>query len=168
MDKNTKVLLAIVTVVIVLGGLIWVVFSNNSTGVNSDDTSSSDYLRSIQSIPTSTVSTSTSSTAATGGIRVVGDAEKNTPLYVEMVKKFGGNRFQFSANCTSVQPSSFVLKAGQQFMVDNRDSKAHTFSFGGKKYAVTDYGYAIVTAIKAGTQPLLCDGIQRARVTVEK
>ncbi len=164
MDKNTKILLGIVTVMIVLGGLIWVVFSNNSGGLNSGDTSSSDYLKSIQPITTSAPGAATT----TPGTPRVGDAEKNTPLYVDMVVKFGGNRLQFDNDCTSVSPTGFVVKVGKQFMIDNRDTKSHVFSFAGQTYKVSDLGYAVVTTTKVGNWPLLCDGAQRVKVNVEK
>lgn len=165
MGKNTKIVLAIITIVIVLSGLIWVVFSDNSDSSDSSNASSSDYLKSIQSIPTAVVTTATVGVTSTPR---VGDAEKNIPQYVDMIAKFGGNRFQFSQNCTQVTPSSFALKLGKQFMVDNRDAKAHVFSFAGQKYSVPDYGYAIVTASKLGDQSVFCDGVQRAKVNVQK
>lgn len=170
MNKNTKILLGIITVVIVLCGLIWVVFSNNSDGLDSSNNTSSDYLKSIQSIPTSTPGTGTANVSAGiySSVPRVGDAEKNINLYVDMVKKFGGNNFQFSNNCTLVSVNSIVVKTGVKFMIDNRDKKPHVFSFAGQNYSVPDYGYAIVATPKIGIQPIYCDGIQRATVNVAK
>ncbi len=166
MDKNTKILLGVVAVVIVLGGLIWVVFSNNSAGWNSSNSTSSDYLKSIQSIPTSTAVNTTGGTGTS--TPRVGDADKNIALYVEMVKKFPGVRFEFSKNCTLVTPTDFVIKKGNQFMIDNRDSKSHVFTFAGQKYTVSDYGYAIVSTPKVGIQSVFCDGVQRSKVNVQR
>lgn len=170
MDKNTKILLGIVAVVIVLGGLIWVVFSNNSAGLDSSNSTSSDYLKSIQPIPTSTTDTSNANVSAGiySSVPRVGDAEKNITLYVDMVKKFSGNRFEFSNDCTLVSINAIVIKTGVKFMIDNRDKKPHVFSFAGQKYSVPDYGYAIVATPKIGIQPIYCDGVQRATVNVQQ
>lgn len=171
MDKNTKILLGIVAVVIVLGGLIWVVFSNNSAGLDSSNSTSSDYLKSIQPIPTSTATNPGNTNVAVGvygSVPRVGDAEKNIPLYVDMIKKFEGNRFEFSNDCTLVSINAIVIKTGVKFMIDNRDKKPHVFSFAGQKYSVPDYGYAIVATPKIGIQPIYCDGVQRATVNVQK
>lgn len=161
MNKNKKIILAIVVTILVLSGLILVGYSKNSEIWSFSDESFG-FLKSIQPITTPPVIVATSSTPR------IGDAKTNTPLYVEMIAKIGGYRFQFSNNCASVSPSTFVIKNGVQFMVDNRDSKAHEFSFSGQKYKVSSFGYAIITASKIGDQSLYCDGIQRVKVNVQK
>ncbi len=161
MNKNKKIILGLVAGILVLSGLVWFAFFGNSETFNFSD-SSFGFLKSIQ--PITTIQTPI---VTTSSVRV-GDAKKNTPLYVEVLAKFGGNRLQFSNNCTSVSPSGFVIKSGVQFMIDNRDSKAHTFSFSGQKYNVSDYGYAVVNTPKIGDQPVLCDDVQRVKVNVQK
>ena len=88
--------------------------------------------------------------------------------YAELVKKYEGYRFQFSNGCSQVSPSSFVIKTGYTFMIDNREDKAHVFTFDKVKYSVKPYGYAVVTAKSLGDQSVLCDGIQRSIVIVQK
>ncbi|MBI5221247.1 MAG: hypothetical protein HY979_00375 [Candidatus Magasanikbacteria bacterium] len=163
MEKNKKIILVVLTVLIV-GGLFWFLFSKNYNGFNSTTNTSSDYLKSIQ--PISTAPTATPAVVASNP--KVGDAADNISLYVKMVNKFFGTRFQFSQNCAFATPTDFVIKKGVQFMVDNRDAKAHTFSFAGQKYQVGAYGYAIVSTPKIGKLPVFCDGIQRVMVNVER
>ena len=161
MNKNKKIIVIVAIITLVLSGLVWVGYSRNSEIWSFSDRSFG-FLKSIQPITKPPVIVATSSNP------VIGDAKINTPLYVDMVDKIGGYRFQFSNNCSSVSPSSFVIKSGVQFMIDNRDSKDHEFSFSGQKYKVSSFGYAIVTASKLGDQSLYCDGIQRVKVNVQK
>jgi len=160
MDKSKKIILSAVVVVVILIVTILVIISNSKILIFSD--SSFGFLKSIQPI-----TTAKKTVTSTDNSRVF-NAEKNIPLYVDMVKKFGGNRFQFSSDCTLVSPNSFVIKSGVQFMIDNRDSKAHVFNFSGQKYDVSGYGYAIVTASKIGIQPVFCNNVQRVMVNVQK
>lgn len=160
MDKHKKIIFAVVAIILSVSGLVWVVFSKNSEIWSFSDRSFG-FLKSIQPITTPPAIVATSSNSR------VGDAKINTLLYSEMLSKIGGYRFQFSNNCASVSPSAFVIKSGVQFMIDNRDSKAHEFTFSEQKYKVPSFGYAIVTASKIGSQSLYCDGIQRAKVNVQ-
>ncbi len=104
-------------------------------------------------------------------------AKKTTPKttvkalvlsYTELVKKYEGYRFQFSNDCSQVSPNSFVIKTGYTFMLDNRENKEHIFTFDKVKYSVKPYGYAVVTAKSLGNQSVMCDGVQRAIVNVQK
>lgn len=88
--------------------------------------------------------------------------------YEEMVEKYAGTRFQFSANCTQFTPSSFVLKTGSAFLIDNRDSASHVFTFDRQEFTLRPYGYAVLVAGTVGERPVLCDGVQRTFVRVER
>lgn len=160
MDKSKKNILIIISIIFLISGIGLIAFSKNS-----DIWSFSDYsygfLKSIQPITTPPV------TVVTTTKLNIGDAKLNIPQYVEMISKIGGYRFQFSNNCASVYPSTFAIKSGVQFMIDNRDSIAHVFSFSGQKFNVAGFGYAIVTSSKIGDQTVFCDGIQRVKVNVQ-
>lgn len=75
-------------------------------------------------------------------------------------------RFQF-ANCKG-NPGILTLKQGVKVMLDNRDAATHTFGFGGAKYTVKGYSFVIVTAPKAGTYYITCDGGGAAQMNVQK
>lgn len=75
-------------------------------------------------------------------------------------------RFQFS-NCHG-NPGTLTLKQGVKVMLDNRDAATHTFGFGGAKYTVKGYSFVIVTAPKAGTHYITCDGGGAAQMITQK
>lgn len=75
-------------------------------------------------------------------------------------------RFQFS-NCQG-NPGKLTLKQGVKVMLDNRDATTHTFGFGGAKYTVKGYSFVIVTAPKAGTHFITCDGGGAAQMITQK
>ncbi len=75
-------------------------------------------------------------------------------------------RFQFS-NCQG-NPGKLTFKQGVKVMLDNRDEATHTFGFGGAKYTVKGYSFVIVTAPKAGTHNITCDGGGAAQMTTQK
>ncbi|HPV70828.1 MAG TPA: hypothetical protein PKY08_02960 [Candidatus Magasanikbacteria bacterium] len=118
----------------------------------------------------STVATSTTSTVKLPAKKsTTSKTTTEKPLtYEEAVKMYENNRFQFSNSCSRVTPTSFVLKKGSRFMIDNREDKFHIFSFLDQKYSVKPYSFVIVTAQTVGVQPVLCDGAQRATVNIQK
>lgn len=78
-----------------------------------------------------------------------------------------GYRFQFAANCQA-SPGILTIKAGQKFMLDNRDGTAHAFTVGSQKYAIGAYGFAIASAPgTAGNASITCDGNTRATIVVQ-
>jgi hypothetical protein len=95
-------------------------------------------------------------------------AKEPVLTYMELIRKFEGYRIQFSNNCTQVSPTTFVIKSGGQFMIDNREDKNHTFTYDKKNYSVKPYGYAIVTTATAGRLKVSCDGVEKATITVAK
>lgn len=75
-------------------------------------------------------------------------------------------RFQF-INCQG-NPGKLTFKQGVKVMLDNRDEATHTFGFGGAKYTVKGYSFVIVTAPKAGTHNITCDGGGAAQMDIQK
>lgn len=94
-----------------------------------------------------------------------------TPSYRDALMQYqlgSGNYFQFSG-CHVLPPNPITLKAGTRFMIDNRDSKTHTYVYSGHNYRVAGYGFAIATApTKVGTYPITCDGGGAASLNIEK
>ncbi|MEI6627168.1 MAG: hypothetical protein WCL61_01100 [bacterium] len=133
------------------------------------------FNQSDKKLATTTLATTTLSTTTTSTKSTITNTKTSikkpiiptipAPTYAELIKKYNGWRLQFSANC-QVTPGSFIIKKGSQFMIDNRDEIAHNFAFGATKYSIKPYGYAIVTASVVGTTYVLCDGIQRATITI--
>ena len=169
MDKKTKTIAVSVVGGLVVVGLVWAVVASvkkaPSQSPNTNDTSNL--------LPTSTpVSTSTAPlTAAVVKPKLVATktaVPKPSPesVYFSLKDKFGGYRFQFSDNCGSVSPTSFVIKKGSQFMIDNRDTKPHVFTFSKQKYSLKANSYALATADVVGNIFVLCDGVQRSQVNV--
>ncbi len=156
MTKNTKVILLIVVIVLVVILSIW--FSkNNSTKKQSGLTT------------TSTVVSNEAATSTPSSTPAVSGSVGNKVLsYAALVKKYEGYRLQFSNNCSQVSPNSFVIKKGLSFLIDNREDKEHIFSFSNQKYFVKSYGYIVVTTQAIGQHSILCDGVPRAMVNVEK
>lgn len=158
MTKNNKIILGAV-IVLAVGIMVWALLPKKydpSYGTPGTAPSAEDKT----SVSTSTTTAPKLTPKKPAAVKPLG--------YGELVKKYEGYRFQFSVNCSQVTPSSFVLKKGEKFMIDNRDDKKHTFGFGGQKFSVGAFGYVIVTAQLAGDQYVLCDGVQRARVNVQK
>lgn len=75
-------------------------------------------------------------------------------------------RFQFAA-CKG-NPGSLTTKQGVKIMLDNRDAETRTFGFGGAKYTVKGYSFVIVTAPKAGTHFITCNGGGAAQLITQK
>lgn len=82
------------------------------------------------------------------------DTYKKAGLYIEF------------SNCHGL-PGSLVVKKGTAVMFDNRDGKGHTFGYEGKLYGAGSYRYAIVTAQRAGTNYITCDGGGAAQLVVQ-
>lgn len=151
MKKNHKIILILAAFVLVVFGVACLIVNYKNAKF------------SPAAVTTST-SEKTAPAKKTTGAKT---APEKTLSYGELVKKYEGYRFQFSLNCTQVTPSSFVIKKGQKFMIDNRDDKKHVFSFGGQKYSLGAYGYAVVSTQLTGEQSVLCDGIQKVTVNVQ-
>ncbi|HYE22381.1 MAG TPA: hypothetical protein VD998_02205 [Verrucomicrobiae bacterium] len=90
--------------------------------------------------------------------------------YTEALKIYGqsGNnfRFQFTTGCAG-SPSKLVMKKGTKFMIDNRDTVAHTIVVGSQSYRLQKYGFIIATARDIGDYAIKCDGINRSQILVQ-
>ncbi len=91
--------------------------------------------------------------------------------YNDALKKYAGQRLQF-VNCTTgpspVSPSSLSLKKGDDFMLDNRDPKAHTIKVGTYSYKVGANSFTVANApATRGDYNVTCDGGGAAKIYVQ-
>ncbi len=82
-----------------------------------------------------------------------------------------GYRIQFS-ECRAI-PSSLAIRQGVKYMLDNRDSVAHTIKVGTSTYNLPGYGYMIVTAYNLGINNVSCSGggmntVNTAQINIQK
>lgn len=169
MNKKIKSLLIpglVILGVLLLGGLF--IFRGNKQVEVSEQ---ADVVVPDKEVETLSVTSTVTSTTSTPVIKRVIKPKTTTAnvkeaIYSEVMKKYDKYRFQFSSNCSEVFPKTFVIKKDLLFMIDNREDKPHVFSFGNQKYSVKPYGYVLINAQPVGNNFILCDGIQRASVTV--
>ena len=162
MDKKTKTIAVSVVGGLVVVGLVWAVAASvKKAPPQSPDTNNASNLF-VSTTPLTAAVVKPKLVAAKTAVT------KTSPesTYFSLKDKFGGYRFQFSDNCGSVSPTSFVIKKGSQFMIDNRDTKSHVFTFSKQKYSLKANSYAIATADVVGNIFVLCDGVQRSQVNV--
>jgi hypothetical protein len=163
MKKNPQIIFLIIVIILVGGSLVCLskfLSNNNRHRLTSVPKFFSNEFTTPTTLPT------TSKIIPSKPTTII----PKTPAlsYTEAVAKYSNYRFQFYDNCSSATPSSFVVKSGSKFMIDNHEDKTHTFTFAKQKYAVKPYGYAIITAQTTGIQSVYCDGAPRATVEVAK
>jgi len=173
MDNKMERILKICGAVLLVIVLVWLVVSNRSVPQNNAIPG--------EVVPTGTISASvdvpTSTPTSTSAIILNRKPIPHKPAsvqgtntaqgdYGETANTYDGHRFQFSSNCNQVSPNSMVIKKGLKIMLDNREDKAHTFTFIGQKYQVGPYGYVIITAQPSGHYPIFCDGAQRVFIDI--
>lgn len=71
--------------------------------------------------------------------------------YNDALVKYTGRRIQFGENCNAT-PTRPVFKTGTEIMIDNRSSKARTFSIGDMKYQIDAYDY-MTTILASASLP---------------
>ncbi len=59
------------------------------------------------------------------------------------------------------------LKKGYPFMLENRDTETHTFSFDGQTYELPSGDFALAIAATSGSLEVACDGEASGRVVVK-
>lgn len=167
MKKNTQIILIGVAIILV------VILISKLARFSSDDQKDNNYKDQSKTPPNAIIldeETTTTKIPTTSKTTPTAKPKPTTPVlnYTEIKNKYNGYRFQFSNNCSSITPNSFVIKSGSKFMVDNQENKIHTFTFEKQIYIVKPYSYAIFTTKTSGTQSIFCDGVQRVFVTVAK
>lgn len=90
-----------------------------------------------------------------------------TKSYTDSLAIYGKSNARFQISNCSGRPGSFTIKKGTKFMVDNRDSVAHTFGIGTQTFKLGAYDYAIITVSKPGTHTITCDGGGAAQVVIQ-
>ena len=96
-------------------------------------------------------------------------ATPSSKAYTDAIAIYGktGYRLQFAKDCLAT-PGSLVIKKGAKFMLDNRDSLAHTLVVKSQTFHLAAYGFAIVTATEVGEYSITCDKNPRVSLNVEK
>ncbi|MBP7992473.1 MAG: hypothetical protein KAZ30_02340 [Candidatus Magasanikbacteria bacterium] len=165
--KNKYAALGVGAIILLL--IVIYTFTNKSTNnavVTIDDRPTENTTSTIIVTASSTVTTTTPvinkkpATTVTKP-KIAGSAT----AYQKAIEEYQ-YRFQFS-NCKG-NPGKLTFKQGVKVMLDNRDEATHTFGFGGAKYTVKGYSFVIVTAPKAGTHNITCDGGGAAQMTTQK
>lgn len=167
LSREEKMIIGVIAVA-VLGVTLWVYKNGNlnSTKASPDD----------EHFPTSTTEQTATTTPTTTPAKTPAAAAKKpvtttkTPSvkagenYADVLKTYANWRFQF-VNCQST-PSTFLIKKGSKFMLDNRDAKSHTYKVGTAAYNLGAYGWVLATANTLGNLDVTCDGINRALLKV--
>jgi hypothetical protein len=83
-----------------------------------------------------------------------------SPLkYAEALAVYQKSGYLIQFDSCHGRPGRLTLKKGVKFMMDNRDSKAHTLAVGTDPHFVNAYGFVIVAAPSpAGRYDITCDG----------
>ena len=155
----------------IIGGVVIaaIIIIAIAVGVRNNDKNNNEYSQSqtptketMKPAPSAstTPSTTPSTTTTTGG----------TPAaltYTQAMALYGkGYRIQFN-ECHGT-PGALVIKSGDKFMFDNRDSSTHVVSYGGYSYTLKGYGFAIITAKATGKFNITCDKGGAATINIEK
>jgi hypothetical protein len=177
MQKNSNLIIAIAVILVILGGVAFMLDSKKNQdksssqqgdNINPADSSNVAYNNytqdGVDETPTEELipaSPPPSSQQPVAPARLTYD--QALAIYGS-----GGNnyRFQFAANCQPV-PGSLTIKKGSRFMLDNRDSEPHTFKIGTQTVRLNKYAFAVVTARQTGDLNILCDNINRAKILVQ-
>jgi hypothetical protein len=145
-----------IVAIVLIGLVIYQMNHQNGDSQNTNQTSTTPQNNgAASSTPTSTPATGT-----TGG---AGNAAYNAALAIYQKSGF---RIQFS-QCHGT-PGHLVIKAGQKYMLDNRDNAKHTIKVGPYTYSLGAYGFQVVTAQNLGLNNVTCDGGGAAQVNIEK
>jgi len=165
-----KHILIIVGILALLGAGYWVSRrSSENVGAESAPSPSA----TATSMPSASV-TSTPSATPKPPVKKAAPTPKPSTLqqvetYQDALQIYGtsGYRFQFAANCQA-SPGGMTIKAGEKFMLDNRDGTPRALVVGATAYNVGAYGFAIAKApAAAGAYNILCEGSNRALLTVQ-
>ena len=160
---NNKTLAGIVAGVIVVVAVGAYALSRKHQQPGSSQAPSNQQLTAAQIASTTPVSATPTTTPPANK-----SVSSNTKAYDNAIEIYGtsGYRFQFS-QCHGT-PGKLAIKKGSKFMLDNRDSQAHTIVVKSQTFHVPALGFAIVTARDLGTYNIICDGGGAAQLTVEE
>ncbi len=175
MEKNKIIaIVAIAVAVLVLG--VFAFTSRKNAPASNDNTQTeqmgeetSDTTSTTEDMATSTTSTvatttKTTKTTTQPAVKAPGAA---TLSYTNALKIYSASGYRFQFINGRATPGTMIIKKGSSFMLDNRDGKAHTIKVGTASYHIGAYGFVIATAKTAGTNYIMCDGINTAKIEVE-
>jgi hypothetical protein len=179
MQKNSNLIITIAVILVILGGVAFMLDSKKNQDksstqqgdslnpADSNNVAYNNYTQDgVDETPEEELVPATPPSPSQGAPK---PAARLTYDQALAVYGSGGNnyRFQFAANCQST-PSSLTLKKNSKFMLDNRDEVAHTFKIGSQTIRLNKYAFAVVTARQTGDLAILCDGVNRAKILVQQ
>ena len=176
MDKNKKIAIAVGVVVLAAIVIYFTVLKKPATSPEGVNVTDEQVLEEADQTATSTLDTSVTSTTATTSAKSTTQTTVKTTTkapgaatlsYTTALKTYSASGYRFQVNNGRVSPGSMIIKRGKTFMIDNRDSKAHTVKVGSTSYRIAAYGFVIATAKTVGTNYIMVDGINAAKVEVE-
>ena len=152
MKKNEPlyITIAVVFLVVVMGGTYWYVQKQNSYifnpqfGIQSPSTSPN-----LNAVTPNVPAGSTTKSAPA-------NKEPVTLSYSAALKTYSNRRIQFSVNSSNyclVNPYSNSFFKGTKIMLDNRSSKTLTIYLDGTPYSLKGYDFRIVTLTTSGKLP---------------
>lgn len=161
--KKSSIILLILLAAVIAGLIIW--------RTNQPATSDTGYQTppATETTPAPAATTPETTTPPTATTTIT--PPKGALTYEDALALYVGKRYQFD-NCTAgppiVSPGSLSLKIGSKFMLDNRDTDAHTIKVGTQSYRISKNGFAIATAPSTrGTYNITCDGGGQAQLLVQ-
>lgn len=178
MQKNSNLVILIIVILVILGGVAFLIDSRRNA-----DKSSTQQGDSLNPADSSNVAYNNYTQEGVDETPEEELAPAPTPpapsptpapaarlTYDQALQTYGsgGNnyRYQFAPNCQPV-PSSLTFKRGSRFMLDNRDEVAHTFKIGNQTIRLNKFAFAVVTARQTGDLDIKCDDINRAKLLVQ-
>lgn len=176
MQKNSNLIIAIAVILVILGGVAFMLDSKKNEdksgaqqgdNINPADSNNVAYNNYTQDGVDETPEEELVPASQPPSSRQPAPARLTYDQALATYGSSGNNyRFQFTANCQSV-PSSLTLKKGSKFMLDNRDAEAHTFKIGTQTIRLNKYAFAVVTARQTGDLNIICDSVNRAKLLVQ-
>jgi hypothetical protein len=175
MDKNQKIAIAVGVVVLAAIVIYFTVLKKPAVAPEGLNVTGDQETEEVVSSVTSTLDTNATSTATTSAKTTTQTTVKTTTKapgaatlsYTSALKTYSASGYRFQVNNGRVSPGSMIVKRGKTFMIDNRDSKAHTVKVGSTSYRIAAYGFVIATAKTVGTNYIMVDGINAAKIEVE-
>lgn len=178
MQKNSNLIIAIVAILIILGGVAFMFDSRKNQdkssvqqgdSINPADSSNVAYNNYTQDGVDETPEEELIPVASPGNSN---EPPKPAPrlTYTEVLDTYGpqgnNNRFVITGDC-QINPTSLTVKKNSRFVLDNRDSELHTFKIGPKAIRLNKFAFSVITAREKGELEVKCDGTTRATLIVE-
>jgi hypothetical protein len=161
-----------IIILLVAGYFIWNGYFISNTPIESElknvNTTNSNPTKNI-SPETEKIVSSTNANDEAKSTVITNSAQKkgNTLNYTEALNFYRNKGAYLQLVHCSSNPGAISLKKGVKFMVDNRDKVSHRIGLEGRTFVVKPYGFLLLSAFKAATVTLTCDGGGSAQVNIE-